>query len=45
MSKESADEQSEQETAVDDDHLDAISDECGCVGVWENLSEYRRGTD
>jgi len=26
-----------------DKHLDGVGDGCGCVSVWEALSEYRAG--
>lgn len=27
------------------EHLERLSDGCGCVEVWENLSDYREQTD
>jgi hypothetical protein len=30
---------------VDADHLDGVEDGCGCVEVWEALSEQRHADD
>jgi len=45
MSKEPESRATDDEQPSDSEHLDEISDGCGCVEVWENLSDYRRGTD
>jgi len=45
MSKESEGRNTDEEQSSDADHLNDMSDGCGCVEVWENLSDYRRGTD
>ena len=30
---------------VDDSHLEAVDDGCGCAEVWEELSDQRRSED
>lgn len=45
MSKETERRSSEEEQPAGREHLDDIADGCGCVEVWENLSESRQQTD
>jgi hypothetical protein len=45
MSKEAKRRSSEEEQPAGREHLDDIAGGCGCVEVWENLSEYRQGSD
>ena len=45
MSKEAERRSSEEEKPAGREHFDDIADGCGCVEVWENLSEYRQQTD
>lgn len=45
MSKSESDDDPERDESAQTDHLDDVSDGCGCVEVWEGLSEYRQQTD
>lgn len=41
MSKSEPEETQDSEDSVDTEHVDDISDGCGCAEVWEHLSEHR----
>lgn len=41
MSKSETEQDSSADESVQTDHLEGMSDGCGCVEVWEDLSEYR----
>lgn len=41
MSKSEAEQDSSADESAKTDHLERMSDGCGCVEVWEDLSEYR----
>jgi hypothetical protein len=45
MSKPERESSPEDEEPTDTDHLDSIADGCGCVEVWETLSENRQRSD
>lgn len=38
-------EETDDDDQTEADHLERVSDGCGCVEVWEDLSEYRQETD
>jgi len=44
MSKADANE-SDGDKAVEKGHLDDVADGCGCVEIWEDLSEYREQSE
>jgi len=31
--------------SIDAEHLEDVTDGCGCVEMWESLSEYRQRSD
>ena len=41
MSKSAPNDDRDDEDAVDTEHVENISDGCGCAEIWERLSEYR----
>jgi hypothetical protein len=45
MSKPEDASESDGDEPAQSEHLDGISSSCGCVEVWEELSEHRQQTD
>lgn len=45
MSKSRDEHDSTDDEPAQTDHLEQVSNGCGCVEVWEDLSEYRQQTD